>query len=79
MSVPPEETDRSGSPPEFCATVTVTLDAGCADRATPNVVLLPCCTATFAGLTTTVGASTVIATGYEVRLSLPLLATAVSE
>ena len=63
----------------FGGWLTVTLAEGCADRATPNEVLLPCCTARFVGLTTTVGASTVIATGYDVRLSLPLLATAVSE
>ena len=63
VSVPPEDTDRSGSPPEFCVTLTVTVADGCADSATPNVVLLPCCSATLAGLTTTVGNSTVIATG----------------
>jgi hypothetical protein len=72
-----DEMDRSGFP--LVARETVTLDDGCDDRATPTVVLLPCETATWFGFTTTVGDSTVIATGYEVRLSVPLLATAVME
>ena len=53
--------DRSESP--LSARDTVTLDDGWADRATPNVAELPCWTAIWFGLTTTVGDSTVIATG----------------
>ena len=79
VSEAPDEMDRSASPPLFFATATVTLAAGCDDKATPNVCVPPCWTATEFGFTTTVGASTVIATGYEVRLSVPLLATAVIE
>jgi len=63
VSEAPEETDRSESPPLFSATETVTFAEGCADRATPNVPVSPCRIAIEAGLTTTVGDSTVIATG----------------
>ena len=61
VSEAPDEMDRSESP--LSATATVTLDDGCADRDTPNVAELPCWTAIWFGLTTTVGDSTVIATG----------------
>ena len=44
VSEAPEEMVRSESP--LLATETVTVDDGCADRATPNVAELPCWTAT---------------------------------
>ena len=52
---------------------------GGADRDTPNVCVRPWATVTLTGLVTTAGFSTVIATGYEVTDSVPLLATAVIE
>src|SRR5579863_9492640 len=54
-------TDRSESP--LTARLTVVLADGAEDRATPNVVLAPWATVTLAGFTTTVGDSTVTATG----------------
>jgi hypothetical protein len=72
--------DRSGSPPLFSLTVTVTLALGALDSDTANVPVLPCCTVSDVGLTTTAGPVTVIATGLEVAVCPRLsVATAVSE